>query len=219
MTMPMFVGKVQQSSVVITYLASDNYTSEEIASMPGSAGQFAFSAGYAFDSDGFGVNHVPFAADPPAADFSTIGSNITVSPGYYLAAGYKVLTANDVGEQYFGVWGGSTTLQIISRFSITGTVGTPTSINSQGTTGNPSVQTVTPSTQYGIGYAIYSASSAVSPRTSSITATQEVNNTTQLYIKFFVFDSVIGASPGSFTVDQADEGSANLLKSGWFPVT
>ena len=132
---------------------------------------------------------------------------------------YKILAAADIGDSYQGslsVFGSATFNKILARWTIGGgTVGTPTSNNQQVTTSNPSVQTVTPTTPAGIAIGIYCATGTVSPRTSGVTATRELNNGTRHYIKSIEYTS---GAPASITFDMDDEGT-NLLRSFWIPIT
>lgn len=203
-------------ALTISLAGSNTYTSGDIASLPGSAGQLAVFGDYVQDSSS------PFLqvlnSGGAGADFTGIGTNLSTG-GHGHRASYRVLTSSDVGSLYSMSFGDTLINGILLRFTITdGVVGTPASNNQQATTANPSVQTITPTSTYGIGVAYYAASAAVSPRTSSVTATGEVNSSTRFYAKYFVYDTVTGAAPSSFTVDMDDEGT-NLLRSFWIPIT
>jgi hypothetical protein len=83
----------------------------------------------------------------------------------------------------------------------------------QHTTGDPSVQTVSVSSEpaAGLAVAVYTATAAVSPRTSSITMEELVGSgVTTLYIKYKLYTA--GEARTDFTVDMDDEGT-NLLQS------
>ncbi len=157
------------------------------------------------------------ATSGSGSNFTVIGTTTTTGTAFSASLSHKVLNDNDIASNYSTTAAG-TLNKILMFLDVQGMVGAPTSVNGQATTGNPSVQTITPNSTYGIGVAVYASSGAVSPRTSSITATNEVNNSTNHYIKLFIFDTVNGAAPTSFTVDMDDEGT-NVLKSCWIPVT
>lgn len=200
--------------VTITLAGSNTYTTDDgISSMPGSAGQFALYSDYSQDTGGSNSRNF-LTSDGAGADFTAIGTKITVGSFHFHSASGRVLTASDVGSGYFASFADTVMSGILARFAVTGgTFGTPASSNQQGTTGNPTVQTITPTTDAGIWIGIYAASAAVSPRTSSLTATGELNQSTRHYMKYGIFNS--GATSG--TVDMADEGT-NLLRSFWIPV-
>jgi hypothetical protein len=91
---------------------------------------------------------------------------------------------------------------------------TYTTTGGQHTTGNPSVQTVTVSSEptAALAMAIYTSTFAVSPRTSSITMNELVDSgVTTFYAKYKLYAD--GESRTNFTVDMDDEGAANLLQS------
>lgn len=204
-------------TVSITLAGSSTYTADEIDPLPGSAGQFALFSDYSEDSTGASSNNFLEAGSGSANDFTAIGTKITVSGGtfHFQSASWRILTAADIGELYRQSFGDTVTSGILARFSVTGgSFGTPVSSNQEGTTGNPSVQTITPTTDAGIWIGIYAASAAVSPRTSSLTATGEINQGTRHYLKYGIYNS--GAQSG--TVDMDDEGT-NLLRSFWIPVS
>jgi hypothetical protein len=90
---------------------------------------------------------------------------------------------------------------------------TYTQTGGQYTTANPSVQTVTVSSEpaAALAMAVYTAAAAVSPRTSSITMDELVDSgVTTFYAKYKLYGD--GESRTNFTVDMDDE-STNLLQS------
>ena len=203
-------------AVTITLAGSSTYTTDEVDPLPGSAGQFALFSDYSADTTGSSSNNYLEAGSGSANDFTAIGTKITVSGGtfHFQSASWRVLTAADIGELYRQSFGDTLMSGILARFSVTGGIfGTPVSSGQQGTTGNPTAITITPSTDAGIWIGIYAASAAVSPRTSSLTATAELNQSTRHYMKYGIFNS--GATSG--TVDMDDEGT-NLLRGIWIPV-
>lgn len=89
------------------------------------------------------------------------------------------------------------------------------SINEDGRTGNPGVQTISASGETNlpaVAFALYAANNAVNPRTSSVTMNEEQGNSTDLYAKFLIYND--GDTPANTTVDMDDEGS-NVLLSGY----
>jgi hypothetical protein len=106
------------------------------------------------------------------------------------------------------------TIAVAFRPSSAITSVTYTQTGGQYTTGDPSVQTVTVSSQpaAALAMAVYTALAAVAPRTSSITMNELVESgVTTLYAKYKLYSD--GESRTNFTVDMDDEGSANLLQS------
>jgi hypothetical protein len=93
---------------------------------------------------------------------------------------------------------------------------TYTSTGGESTTGNPAVQTVTVSSQplAAIAMAVYTAQSAIDPRTSGITMSELVDSgVTAFYVKYKLYAN--GDTRSNFTVDMDDEGVANLLQSSY----
>jgi len=87
---------------------------------------------------------------------------------------------------------------------------TVSSVNSEATSGNPVLQTVTSGSGVPplIVVGVYGANAAVSPRTFSTTADAEISPATNHYLAYKVYNT----SPANTNVDQDDEG-VNVLGS------
>jgi hypothetical protein len=108
------------------------------------------------------------------------------------------------------------TIAVLFRPSTAITSTTYTSTGGESTTGNPAVQTVTVSSQplAAIAMAVYTAQSAIDPRTSGITMSELVDSgVTAFYVKYKLYAN--GDTRSNFTVDMDDEGVANLLQSSY----
>jgi hypothetical protein len=105
------------------------------------------------------------------------------------------------------------TIAVLFRPSTAITSVTYTSTGGQSTVNNPSVQTVSVSSQpqAAMAMAVYTAQTAIDPRTSSITM-EELNasGVTAFYVKYKLYTA--GEARTDFTVDMDDEGT-NLLQS------
>jgi hypothetical protein len=108
---------------------------------------------------------------------------------------------------------GHRTIAVAFRPASAITSTTYTQTGGEYTTGNPSVQTVSVSAESSaaLAMAVYTATAAVSPRTSSITMEELVESgVTTFYAKYKLYGD--GESRTDFTVDMDDEGN-NLLQS------
>lgn len=216
-----FNRRRRASGPIIGFGSVEYYSNESsFNSLPGSVGNLYVFSDYYQDVSGTDFGNYPTCFGEDGADFTAIGTLLSVSANHYHRFSRLLSsTANEIGQRYNNSYGETFMNKILARFTIAGgTAGTPVSSNQQATTGNPTAQTITPSTPYGIGFACYMASATVSPRTSAVTATGELSDNNRHYMKYFIYDSIIGAAPASFTVDMADEGT-NLLRSCWIPVT
>jgi hypothetical protein len=106
------------------------------------------------------------------------------------------------------------TIAVLFRPNSAITSTTYTTTGGESTTGNPAVQTVSVSSQpqAAMAMAVYTAQSAIDPRTSGISMNELADSgVTTFYVKYKLYIS--GESRTNFTVDMDDEGVANLLQS------
>jgi hypothetical protein len=97
----------------------------------------------------------------------------------------------------------------------------PSSWQASNNAGNPAQITVSPGTTERLCMAIvtYGSDGAVNPRTSSITMAEQQGGTTDLYMKFMVWDARFNPPPASFTADMDDEGGGNVVQGGYLDIT
>lgn len=98
---------------------------------------------------------------------------------------------------------------------------TPSTWQVDQTTNNPSPITVSPGTTERLCMAVvtYGSDGAVDPRTSSITMAEVQGASTDLYMKFMVWDARFNPPPASFTADMDDEGGGNAVQGGYLDIT
>lgn len=82
------------------------------------------------------------------------------------------------------------------------------------TSGNPTAQTLNASAGIApvAGVTLFSSSSAIDPRTTSITPTEELSAATNFYAHLYIQES----APADYTWDMDDEGSSNILVGTFF---
>jgi hypothetical protein len=146
---------------------------------------------------------------------TTSAGSVTTYMGCRISS--RVLTAGALGTISNlinnATSGNHRTIAVLFRPSTAITSVTYTSTGGQSTVNNPSVQTVSVSSQpqAAMAMAVYTAQTAIDPRTSSITM-EELNasGVTAFYVKYKLYTA--GEARTDFTVDMDDEGT-NLLQS------
>jgi hypothetical protein len=142
----------------------------------------------------------------------------SISTGSRLMVSYKILTSSDPNTTVTGLTGTGGTRKFVLIYRPNSTVTTLSSgaITSQTTPGVATNQIITAATTANtlntsnawVPFAVYASSGAITTRGSTITATRELNQSTNLYIKAFE------EWGGSNTISIADYG-VNALASFW----
>jgi hypothetical protein len=206
--------------VTLTFVGASYVSGSRTIAMPSGAqaGDIVFVIDrLAYDGvlDDLRTPFITNSGNPFTAHQTTSGGTLTTFIGCRISS--RVLTAGALGtisnlhDNTSGT--GHRSMAVLFRPSTAITSVTYTSTGGQHTTGNPSVQTVTVSSEpaAALAMAVYTATAAVSPRTSSITMEELVQSgVTTFYAKYKLYSD--GESRTNFTVDMDDEGS-NLMQS------
>jgi hypothetical protein len=208
------------SGVTLTFVGATYISGSRTIAMPSGAqaGDIVFvidRLAYNGVSDELETPFITNSANPFTAHQTTSGGTFTTFIGCRISS--RVLTAGALGtisnlhDNTDGT--GHRSMAVLFRPSRAITSTTYTSTGGQHTTGNPSVQTVTVSSEpaAALAMAVYTATAAVSPRTSSITMNELVESgVTTFYAKYKLYTA--GEARTDFTVDMDDEGT-NLMQS------
>jgi hypothetical protein len=153
-----------------------------------------------------------FGAVTPATptDFTALAS-FTPSATTAMVVSYKEADGSEGSTSIAGidpVFANKKALAVFRR-SPAATMITPSTVNSEGTTGNPSSQNVAASGGDAplVVIAAYYGTGGVDPRTFTPAAGGEINPDTILFLKFRIYNS----APQDTTVDMDDEGTNGLV--------
>lgn len=165
------------------------------------AGDFAIATDRAVNTSG-----TPTTVED--GNFTTIGSILTAGNAKHIMA-YRVLTGGET--TYTGMDGTSNDSKrmLVFRSDVAGTWEAPAGINEEGTTGDPSNQTVTVGAAPLVVVAIMLSSGTVSPITFSPSGTIWGHGRWR----------IDNSSPSNTTVGMDDEGTYNFLKSFYVSFT
>jgi hypothetical protein len=215
------INDTSLNPVELTFVAASYATGSLTIAMPSGAqaGDIVFVIDRLTAQGNVASIRTPFisnSGNPFTEHQTTSAGSVTTYMGCRISS--RVLTAGALGT-ISNLINNTTssnhrTIAVLFRPSSAITSVTYTSTGGQSTTGNPAVQTVSVSNQpqAAIAMAVYTAQSAIDPRTSSITM-EELNDTgvTAFYVKYKLYTD--GDTRSNFTVDMDDEGNANLLQS------
>lgn len=147
-------------------------------------------------------------------------ANFNFTPGGAVGVRYrvwaKVLVSGDLGGSITGLLNSSVKYAVMQIFRpATGSVASfaGSAVSHDQGSGDPAQQTIAASggTPPLIVFGLYTATAAVTPRTSSFTADRESSPATRMYVKSKVYNS----APVDVTIDMPDEGTGNAL-AGWY---